>query len=46
MNKEVVIYKIYIYIYIYMYMMEYYSVINRSKFELVGMRWINLKPVI
>ena len=30
----------------YIYTMEYYSVIKRTKFELVEMRWINLEPVV
>ena len=30
----------------YIYTMEYYSVITRSAFESVQMRWMNLEPII
>ena len=30
----------------YIYTMEYYSAINRSTFESVLMRWVNLEPTI
>ena len=30
----------------YIYTMDYYSVIKRNKFEIVLVRWINLKAII
>ena len=30
----------------YIYTMEYYSTIERNKFESVELRWMNLEPVI
>ena len=30
----------------YIYAMEYYSAINRNKFESVVVRWMNLEPLI
>ena len=30
----------------YIHTMEYYSAIKRNEFESVGVRWMNLEPVI